>query len=116
MKAIKKQKLRKAGWKVSTAAEFLGLSAEEEALVTMKLNLVEGVRALRMRNHITQAELAKRLGSSQSRVAKLEAGDRSVSLDLLMRALLSLGASKKDIAGIIGMRNAGEESYRKHAA
>jgi DNA-binding XRE family transcriptional regulator len=116
MRETKKEKLRKAGWKVSTAAEFLGLSAEEEALVAMKLNLVEGVRALRARTHITQADLAKRLGSSQSRVAKLEAGDRSVSLDLLMRALLSLGASKKDIAGIISMKNSGEGSYRKRAA
>jgi DNA-binding XRE family transcriptional regulator len=104
MTASKKQKLRKAGWKLGSAAEFLGLSAEEQALVAMKLDLVQGVRVLRERHRITQAELAKRLGSSQSRVAKLEAGDRSVSMELLMRALLSLGASKKEIGAMLGKR------------
>ena len=106
MKASKKQKLQKAGWKVSSAADFLGLNAEEQALVAMKLDLVQGVRVLRERSQVTQAELAKRLGSSQSRVAKLEAGDRSVSIELLMRALLSLGASKKQIGAMIGKRAA----------
>jgi transcriptional regulator with XRE-family HTH domain len=42
--------------------------------------------------------LAHRLGSSQSRVAKLEAADRSVSLDLIMRSLLAIGATATDIA------------------
>jgi DNA-binding XRE family transcriptional regulator len=116
MKAVKKQKLRNAGWKVGTAAEFLELSAEEEALVAMKLNLVDGVRLLRVRNHITQADLARRLGSSQSRVAKLEAGDNSVSIDLLMRALLSLGAKKKDIAALISMKSGCEASLHRMRA
>src|SRR5581483_4278956 len=43
---------------------------------------------------LSQAVVAKRLGSSQSRVAKMEAGDPSVSLDLLLRALLALGATR----------------------
>jgi DNA-binding XRE family transcriptional regulator len=102
MKASKRERLRKAGFKVSRAADFLGLSAEEQALVAMKLELVDGVKTLRTEQRITQAELAQRLGSSQSRVAKLEAGDRSVSIDLLMRALLNLGASRKQIAAMIG--------------
>jgi len=102
MKASKRERLRKAGFKVGSAADFLGLSDEEQALVAMKLELVDGVKELRSEQRITQAELARRLGSSQSRVAKLEAGDRSVSIDLLMRALLSLGASRKQIAAIIG--------------
>jgi DNA-binding XRE family transcriptional regulator len=106
MRSTKKQKLRKAGWKVGSAADFLQLTVEERALVTMKLDLVQGVRALRERHEITQADLAKRLGSSQSRVAKLEAGDRSVSIELLMRALLSLGATKRQIAAMIGRRAA----------
>lgn len=106
MKAHKRQKLRKAGWKVGTAAELLGLSPEEAVLVAMKLELVRGVRIFRERQRITQAELARRLGSSQSRVAKLEAGDQSVSIELLMRALLNLGASKKQIGAMIGRRAA----------
>ena len=113
MKARKRQKLQKAGWKVGNAVEFLGLSSEEEALVTMKLDLALGVRSLRARAQVTQAELAKRLGSSQSRVAKLEAGDRSVSLDLLMRALLSLGASKKQIAAMINAKARADAPSRR---
>jgi DNA-binding XRE family transcriptional regulator len=117
MKASKKRALCKAGWKVGTAAEFLSLSSEEQALVAMKLDLVDGVRTLRVRSQLTQAELAGRLGSSQSRIAKLEAGDRSVSFDLLIRALLSLGASKKDIAAMIGVNAVTEAPQRrKHAA
>jgi DNA-binding XRE family transcriptional regulator len=102
VKASKRERLRKAGFKVGSAADFLGLNDEEQALVVMKLELVDGVKELRSEQRITQAELARRLGSSQSRVAKLEAGDRSVSIDLLMRALLSLGASRKQIAAMIG--------------
>ena len=116
MKASKRQRLRKGGWKVGSAAEFLGLSAEEEALVAMKLDLVRGVRSLRARHQITQAAFARRLGSSQSRVAKLEAGDRSVSIDLLMRALLNLGASKKQIAAMIGTKAGAESPRRQRAA
>jgi transcriptional regulator with XRE-family HTH domain len=55
---------------------------------------------------MTQAQLAERLGSSQSRIAKIEAADPSVSIDLMLRSLLRLGASKRDIALLIG-RGAG---------
>jgi DNA-binding XRE family transcriptional regulator len=92
MKASKRERLRKAGFRIGGAAAFLGLSDEEQELVAMKLELVDGVKARRSEQRITQAELARRLGSSQSRVAKLEAGDPSVGIELLMRALLSLGA------------------------
>ena len=104
MKATKRERLRQAGFEIGDAADFLGLDEEEQALVAMKLGLVDGVRALRSERGLTQAELARRLGSSQSRVAKLEAGDRSVSLELLMRALLRLGASRSQIAAMIGAR------------
>jgi DNA-binding transcriptional regulator YiaG len=102
VKASKRKRLREAGFRIGSAADFLGLNDEEQALVAMKLELVDGVKALRSEQGITQAELARRLGSSQSRVAKLEAGDRSVSIDLLMRALLNLGASRKQIGAMIG--------------
>jgi DNA-binding XRE family transcriptional regulator len=102
MKTTKRERLRKAGFRVGSAADFLGLRDEERALVAMKVALVEGVKALRAERAMTQGELAKLLGSSQSRVAKLEGGDRSVSIDLLMRALLALGSSPKRIAALIG--------------
>lgn len=93
--------LRDKGWKEGTVADFLGLKPEEAAYIELKLQLGDAVKALRLRRGITQVELAKRLGSSQSRVAKIEASDPSVSIDLLTRSLLALGASKKDIARAI---------------
>jgi hypothetical protein len=41
------------------------------------------------------------LASSQSRVAKMEKGDPSVSIDLLIRSLFNLGMSKKYLAQIL---------------
>ena len=92
------KQLRETGWKEGSVADFLGLSAEEAAFVEIRLTLSDAVRSLRRKSDLTQAQLAERLGSSQSRVAKIEAGDPSVSLDLLTRSMLALGASQRDIA------------------
>lgn len=101
MKRDKKLRLEAAGWKVGDAAEFLDLSDEEQAFIETKIALAEGVRARRRQRKMTQAQLARRLASSQSRVAKMEAGDPSVSMDLMVRSLFRLGASKTDIARLI---------------
>ena len=102
MMPAKRRKLAGAGWKVGSAADFLGLTVEEAALVEIRLGLSNALRAWRTRKGLTQGELAQRLGSSQSRVAKMESGDASVSVDLLVRSLLQLGAKPKDIARAIG--------------
>ena len=101
MKRDKKTRLERAGWRVGSAAEFLGLGAEEARLIELKLVLAAGVRRLRERRGLTQQALARRLGSSQSRVAKMEAGDASVSFDLIIRTLLGIGAGPADIAKLI---------------
>ncbi len=101
MKKSKKNILEKNGWKVSNADEFLKLSAEESALIEMKLTLSQNLRQLRLKRNLSQKELAALLESSQSRVAKMEAGDSSVTLDLLLRSLLSLGSSRKAIAKML---------------
>lgn len=102
MDAAKQDKLQAAGWQIGTAEEFLGLTAEESELVEVRLRLSRALRGERERRHVTQAVLAKKLGSSQSRVAKIEAGDASVSLDLMVRALLTLGASRRELAEWLG--------------
>ena len=107
MKTTKRTRLERAGWRVGTAAQFLGLTTEEQRFVELKLALAGGVRQLRERRGLTQGDLAKRLGSSQSRIAKMEAADASVSLDLLMRSLLSIGATTNDIAKLIKRAEAG---------
>jgi DNA-binding XRE family transcriptional regulator len=102
MKKTKKKRLESAGWKVGSASDFLGLTPEEEAFVAVKLALAQSLKKRRQRKRLTQVELAKLLKSSQSRVAKMEAGDPTVSIDLLVKSLLLLGASPKDLAKIIG--------------
>jgi DNA-binding XRE family transcriptional regulator len=106
MKATKRRKLERAGFKVGTTQEFLGLSEEEMALIDLKIRLVQMLRSMRTSAAITQHTLAKLIGSSQSRVAKMEAGDPDVSLDLICKALFALGASRQAIAKIIGSRRA----------
>ncbi len=97
----KKEKLAKKSWKVGSVVEFLDLSAEESAYIEMRLALGEKLRERRLRRKLTQAELAKAIESSQSRVAKMEAGDPTVSIDLLVKSLLALGVSKKELARTI---------------
>lgn len=97
MKPGKKTRLEAKGWKVGSAAEFLNLSPEETAYLEMKLTLSKSLQKHRRRKGITQHQLARLLKSSQSRVAKMEAGDPSVSLDLLVRSLLALGSSKSSV-------------------
>jgi DNA-binding XRE family transcriptional regulator len=104
MRVSKRNKLTARGWKVGDASEFLGLSAEEEALIELRLKLADGLKHRRVRKRLTQVDLAKAVNSSQSRVAKMEAGDPTVSIDLLVRSLIALGASSNDLAKIITSR------------
>jgi DNA-binding XRE family transcriptional regulator len=101
MIASKKARLERNGWAVGDAAQFLNLNPDEAQFIEMKLALAAGVRQLRERCGITQAALAEQLGSSQSRVAKMEAADRSVTIDLMMRSLLAMGATPAEIARLI---------------
>jgi len=97
MKAEKLKKLRAAGWKIGNARDFLGLSDEEAMLVELKLSLADALKLTRKRRGISQIELAERMGSSQSRVAKIETGDASVSFDLIIRAFLAAGVTRQEL-------------------
>jgi DNA-binding XRE family transcriptional regulator len=97
----KKKKLEARGWRVASAESFLELEPQELAYVEIRLRLSDGLKERRKRARMSQAELAKRVHSSQSRIAKMEAGDPTVSLDLLIRTLLALGASGRDVGGLI---------------
>jgi predicted XRE-type DNA-binding protein len=98
MEKKKRAKLKAAGWAVGTPRDFLKLSDDEAAFVEFKLALSKTLQALRAAQDLSQVEVAKRLQSSQSRVAKMEASDSSVSVDLLVRSLFRLGAQPGDIA------------------
>jgi DNA-binding XRE family transcriptional regulator len=106
MKAQKKKRIEAAGWRTGSVAEFLELTPEEAAFVELKLALADLFKQLRAKNRWTQSEAARRIKSSQSRVAKMEAGDPSVTMDLLLRSCLMLGASTKQVARAIASRAA----------
>jgi len=101
MRKVKRARLEAAGWSVGTVRDFLGLSEEEAAFLEVKLALAKSLRKRRERKGLTQSALAELIESSQSRVAKMEAGDRTVSLDLLVRSLLAMGTTKRELARII---------------
>lgn len=101
MKPDKKKLLKKAGFRVRSAAELLNLSPEEATFVAMRLSLAGAVRERRANQGFSQSELARRLGSSQSRVAKIEAGESNVSFDLLVRAMLATGAKPREVGQAI---------------
>jgi len=102
MRAAKRKRLEAKGWKVGSVEEFLDVSIQEAAYIELRLKLAQGLKARRHAHGLSQTQLAKAVQSSQSRVAKMEAGDPTVSLDLLVRSLLALGASNRDLGQIIG--------------
>ena len=102
MDPVKRARLQAEGWQVGSVADFLHLTAEESAYIELRLKLAKGLRRQRQQRRLTQVQVARMLASSQSRVAKMEAGDPSVSLDLLIRSHLVLGSSHQDLAVLIG--------------
>jgi predicted XRE-type DNA-binding protein len=104
MKTEKRARLEARGWRVGSAEEFLDLTPAEVSFVETKLALAQSVRERRTAQDMSQAALAKVLGSSQSRVAKIEAADSTVSIDLLLRTLFALGARPRDVAAVLQKR------------
>ncbi|MCX7183699.1 MAG: helix-turn-helix transcriptional regulator [Nitrosospira sp.] len=100
MKTDKLERLQAAGWKVGSAEHFLQLNEEEARLVALKLSLISAVKESRIKHRLSQIDLAQRMKSSQSRIVKIEAGDPSVSLDLIVRALIASGATTRDIQAV----------------
>jgi hypothetical protein len=101
MDESRKSLLASAGWRVGDAADFLDLSAKETAFIELKLALADYLRDIRIQHGWTQTQVARQLGSSQSRVAKMEAADASVSVGLLVKSLLTLGASRAEVGLVI---------------
>ena len=96
------KKLEEKGWKIGDIEDFLDLSEEELAYIELKIILSEMVKDLREKKGLTQVKAAEILNSSQSRLSKLEAADSTVSIDLQIRSLLKLGATKQEIGKKIG--------------
>jgi len=105
MRENKRKRLLAGGWRVGSARDFLGLTDHEAAYIELKLRLAASLLECRRRRHMTQMDLARVLRSSQSRIAKMERGDPSVSLDLLVRSLLALGISARQLSRTISTRS-----------
>lgn len=97
MKAKKRKALEAAGYRVGDVGDFLGLTDEERALVELRAAVSAAVHEQRTKRNLTQAKLAELLHSSQSRVAKIEAGSSDVSLDLMFRGLFAVGGRVEDV-------------------
>ena len=102
MEKSKREKLEADGWVVSTTREFLALSDEDVAFIEVKLALAAALKAQRIEQSLSQVEAAKRLHSSQSRLAKMEAADPSVTVDLLMKSFLKLGGTRREMVAALG--------------
>jgi transcriptional regulator with XRE-family HTH domain len=113
MNKTKKENLEKVGWKVGAAQEFLGLTPEEESYVELKLSLSQYLQEKRKTKHLTQIQMAKLISSSQSRVAKMEKAESSVSIDLILRSLFALGTETGEIADILLGMEKGNIGRRK---
>jgi DNA-binding XRE family transcriptional regulator len=100
MDPTKQMRLEAAGWKVGTAADFLELTSEESTIVEMRVMLSRRLKE-RRKGLMTRAELATKISSSQPRIAMAENGDSSVSIELLIRAMLATGASAQEIGQVI---------------
>ena len=101
MNSAKRKRLESKGFKVGDVQDFLNLSPEEVKYIELKIALGKELQAYRKSKRFTQTEFARKINSSQSRVAKMESGDPSVSIDLMIRSFFALGASRKHLAEIV---------------
>jgi predicted XRE-type DNA-binding protein len=97
----KRKRLAAAGYQSTSVADFLGLSTEQNELIEIKVALTVALKKQRSVRDMSQSQLAEKIGSSQSRVAKMEAGDPHVSFDLILRALIALGMTRSEIAEVM---------------
>ena len=112
MREDKRKRLERKGWRTGTASDLLDLSRETAACFELKLRLADGLRKWRTQRKLSQEELARLVNSSQSRVAKMEAGAPSVSIDLLVRTLLALGLSRRELAHFMESRESTSATSR----
>ena len=106
----KQQALEAAGFRVGDAEDFLGLNDVERTILNLRLALSRAVRRRRESQNLTQKQLAAKMKSSQSRVAKIETGSPDVSLDLLFRGLFTVGGNLNDVIGLVAGETSGEEA------
>jgi transcriptional regulator with XRE-family HTH domain len=116
MHKAKREAIEAAGHYVGDIEDFLGLSDVERKEVALRIDLARAVRRRREGSQLTQAQLARRMKSSQSRVAKIEAGASGVTLDLMIHGLFAAGGEISDLIGKVGQSAATTISGHKAGA
>ena len=86
---------------LGTVQEFLGLSDAEMHVVEIRVRLAKALRALRQKKGLSQADVALLIESSQARVATMENGGSGATLDLLVRALVVLGMTRRQLGNVV---------------
>lgn len=107
MNRAERKRHEEAGWQVGSVAEFLGLTPEESAYIELRIRLTDALKARRRIAKLSQKAFAMNMKSSQSRIAKAESNDATVSLDLLIRSLLGLGVTLDQLARILDDKETG---------
>lgn len=97
-KTRRREELEKRSFRQTTIGDWLDLTPEQVEMIEMRVGLATMLRRLREREGMTQTDVARVLETSQPRVSKMESGDPTVTIDLLIRALLVLGVSRSKIA------------------
>ena len=97
----KQAKLASKGWKVGTVSEFLELTPAEATYIELRLALSQNLKQRCTQKQLTPSQFAQLINVNPSQIEKLETGDASVSLDFLIRSLLTLGATVKELAEIM---------------
>ncbi|MBO4435298.1 MAG: helix-turn-helix transcriptional regulator [Fibrobacter sp.] len=101
MDKAKKESLEKKGWKFGDVDEYLGLTPAEMVIVEMKAELAKALIKKRKKSGMSQTEASAKAQTSQSRYAKAEHSDSSVSLELMIKLFFSLGADKKELFKVL---------------
>ena len=104
MDRAERKRLEDAGWQVGSAADFLGLTPAESVYIELRLLLADALKARRQAAKLSQQAFANVMRSSQSRIAKAEANDPTVSLDLLVRSLIALGATLAELGRLLDIQ------------
>lgn len=115
MDRAERKRLEAAGFQIGSTADFLGLTREESIYIELRVLLADALKARRQAAQLSQKAFAKAMKSSQSRIAKAEANDPTVSIDLLVRSLIALGVSLAEIGRILELKEA-DFSYDSGAA
>jgi transcriptional regulator with XRE-family HTH domain len=96
----KARKVETTGGKRARASQ--GLTPSAASVNEMKDLLGDVVRKLRRKSRLSQTTLARMMGSSQPRIAKLENRDPQVSMDLQLRAIFAANPdARHDVAALI---------------